>query len=291
MNEKMPRAWPDPTTLAILATLLLAIPAPELVAGMIFGHTGSTDPTTEGWTFEPGGGGGVSVGPIDDGGTLAWFVDDNSTASGSIASYLQSATAADVALGSALGWTLRLIIRVPDNSTAPDGSPLIAYRDGAKTWELNFGSQSDGDPIVFLATGFSPTTGFPVPLEGLGSTYNLYELTYDPLSSTADLLVNGVEEFSGYAGATLDGPTRVLWGVGTSVDTGQGNFNLIEMDIACPLLGDIDSSTVVDGNDIEGFIRVKLGAFDPGDASACADYGTGTLEGDVAAFVTDLLGP
>jgi hypothetical protein len=59
----------------------------------------------------------------------------------------------------------------------------------------------------------------------------------------------------------------------------------------CSLLGDVDSSGSVDGNDIAGFIRVKLGNPDPGDIEMCADYGTGTLEGDVAVFIADLLAP
>ncbi len=59
---------------------------------------------------------------------------------------------------------------------------------------------------------------------------------------------------------------------------------------ACSLPGDVDGSNGVDGNDIPGFVRVKLGDANPGDLASCADYGTGTLDGDVAAFVADLLG-
>ena len=58
----------------------------------------------------------------------------------------------------------------------------------------------------------------------------------------------------------------------------------------CALPGDIDSNTVVDGNDIAGFIRIKLGVAAPGDDVGCANYGTGTLAGDIAAFVADLTG-
>ncbi|MBN2559938.1 MAG: exo-alpha-sialidase [Phycisphaerae bacterium] len=57
----------------------------------------------------------------------------------------------------------------------------------------------------------------------------------------------------------------------------------------CLLSGDVDGSSTVDGADIPGFVRVKLGNPKPGDNETCADYGTGTWEGDVAAFITDLL--
>jgi len=57
----------------------------------------------------------------------------------------------------------------------------------------------------------------------------------------------------------------------------------------CPLLGDVNGDTMVDGEDIAGFTRVKLGTPEPGDVAACANYGTGTLETDIAAFVDDLI--
>jgi len=58
---------------------------------------------------------------------------------------------------------------------------------------------------------------------------------------------------------------------------------------SCALLGDVDGSGLVNGLDVGGFVRVKLGAPLPGDNSACAAYG-GTLEDDIADFVADLLG-
>lgn len=42
--------------------------------------------------------------------------------------------------------------------------------------------------------------------------------------------------------------------------------------------------------DIGGFVRTKLGNPGEGDNETCADYQTGTLDGDIAAFVEDLLG-
>jgi len=58
----------------------------------------------------------------------------------------------------------------------------------------------------------------------------------------------------------------------------------------CSLLGDVNDDAVVDGDDIAGFTRAKLAL--PavgGENQDCADYDTGTLEGDIAAFVDDLI--
>jgi hypothetical protein len=58
----------------------------------------------------------------------------------------------------------------------------------------------------------------------------------------------------------------------------------------CGLLGDMNGDGVVNGLDIEGFVRAKLGGTPlVGENQLCANFG-GTLEQDVAAFVAKLLG-
>ncbi len=58
----------------------------------------------------------------------------------------------------------------------------------------------------------------------------------------------------------------------------------------CALAGDVNQDGLVNGADIAGFVRAKLGEAPlPGELPACADFGTGTLDGDVAAFIAALL--
>ncbi len=60
----------------------------------------------------------------------------------------------------------------------------------------------------------------------------------------------------------------------------------------CAVAGDLNGDGFVQGDDVAGYVRAKLGqAPAPGENSACADYGTGTLAGDTALFITDLLAP
>ena len=58
----------------------------------------------------------------------------------------------------------------------------------------------------------------------------------------------------------------------------------------CDLLGDIDDSSVVDGGDIAGFLRVKLGVPDGGDQVNCADYGNGDVILDTQACREEIRG-
>lgn len=57
----------------------------------------------------------------------------------------------------------------------------------------------------------------------------------------------------------------------------------------CTLLGDINGDSVVDGQDIAGYVRVKMGTPDGGDNASCADYGNGNLDDDTNDFINDLV--
>lgn len=187
-------------------------------------HSGNNNPTSEGWNAIPGSGGSVVVGPITDSGTAAWMVDDNSTALNTIYLYENILSAGDIAVGNSNGWILETNLRIAsDESLSFDGSPVVAYRDGVTSWQMNFGLNSSGDTVVRLYT--SATTGPTFTVSG-NSVFNSFSLVFDPNSADADLFVNGTEVISNYSGFSST-QTRVLWGAGTSADSGQGNFNLV----------------------------------------------------------------
>lgn len=57
----------------------------------------------------------------------------------------------------------------------------------------------------------------------------------------------------------------------------------------CALKGDMNKDSLINGNDIAGFVRARLNlAPETGENPICANYG-GTLEEDIAAFSLDLL--
>lgn len=194
----------------LLLSVFLAIVAwcGTSTAGLIVQHVGTTDPEDEGWTARPGEGDSVAVGPVHDGGTPAWSVDDNSTALNSIFLYEYAVSDADIAVGNSLGWKLSTTLRVAsDESLSYDGSPTVIYRDGVTSWQMNFGLNSSGDTFVRLYTG---ATSGPVHTIAGNSTYNVFSLHYDPDAASADLFVNGTEVISNYAG--FDSSQKwVLW--------------------------------------------------------------------------------
>lgn len=192
-------------------------------AGIIFSHYGNTDPTTEGWTQAANG---ATFGPVtNDGGVNAWNVTDSGVNTGG--GYVVVPNAAQVANGNSLGWVLRANLRVLGATMGLHEDMMVLYRDGVTSWDVRFGLQSDGDPIVYLALP-GPNSGWlSYALEGVGSTYHLYELMYDPVALNADLFVDGIERISNYAGYSLN-QTQIFWGAGSTADTGAANYNLVQ---------------------------------------------------------------
>ncbi len=218
----------------VLTVILLAF-AGNVSASIIALHSGSTDPTTEGWTFV-GTGTGVTTGAINDGGTPAWFVDDDSTVSGSIGLYRFDVSALDAAQGNSAGWTLSTTIRNVDVPDTESGSTAVIYRDGSTSWSLQFGSESDGDPVVLARTSLTnDLIGSSYVLNGAGNTFNTFQLVYDPVLGSADLFVNGIEQISNYSGFALTETPKVYWGSGRSPDTGRGNYSSVSFSTAVPI--------------------------------------------------------
>jgi hypothetical protein len=209
---------------------------------LVFQHSGSTDPVSEGWLPSSNLGspvGDITAGPINDSGTQAWYVDDSSTAIGSTLFYGQSPTENQINEAKSSGWVLSIQLRVVDAPDSPDTSVFAAYRYDNTDYHLAFGAEADGDPIVRLLTA-SNDTGIDYTLQNSGGGYHLYQLVYDPVASSADLFVDGVERLSDYTGYSLSTSPVVLWGGGASTSTGHGNYNSVQLDVipepASPIL-------------------------------------------------------
>jgi hypothetical protein len=73
-------------------------------------------------------------------------------------------------------------------------------------------------------------------------------------------------------------------------NSAEGSFTTLPGKALCKLMGDVNDDSVLNAKDISAYLRVKLGAPQAGDNAACADYQTGTLDGDTTLFVAGLLG-
>ena len=212
--------------------ILVVTHAGTTTAQVLYSNMGSADPSSNGRTAEIGS--GNTAGPLlDDNGTGvdSWFTDDAGTNSDSRSSYKAVPTAPELELLSTQGWTLSALLRLPNPSDNIDGSPVLVFRNGTRSYDLYFGTQPDGDPVVHLQDALTATAGISgqtIPLEGIGDGYHLFELVYDPIQGSADLFVDSVAlsmAYTGYAASF----THVGWGNFSSSGTGRGNFAFVSL--------------------------------------------------------------
>jgi len=131
---------------------------------------------------------------------------------------------------------------------------------GSLRWDIGIGLDSGGDTVAVLPNtvdGFGPGTsvrefGSSYTLTGSGSTYNSYELVFDPNTDTAALWVNGTQVLTDYTGDTsyVGNDGLVVGGV----SGGQVNFSFAELTVASspppvpePATGGLIAGTVLLG--------------------------------------------
>ena len=137
----------------VLVAVLVGAGETNVMAAIVFQYLGNTHPTSQGWTevVAAPAGGGVTAGSVhNDLGLDAWFVKDDSTAVPSRLSYWQTPTDAQIAEANSFGWKLSTIVRVVNTPDTVDTSLGVRYFDGTNRYGMFFGSEEDGDPIVFL---------------------------------------------------------------------------------------------------------------------------------------------
>lgn len=208
-------------------------------SSFIIAHNGSTDPTTEG--FSPFSEVGVSTtGPVlDDMGLAAWSIAGSAVYSQFAYSSgaLSASEQADIA---SQGFVLTLDARVLQG-LAPaynDVNPFViagaALDTGTTRWEIELGLNSNGDTVVVLPTSIGRSSGGSVEapgpsltLGGSGSSYNTYQLVFNPVTQSANLFVDGIERLQDYTGNPVSVSNGGLfWGAWSG---GQGNFNFVQV--------------------------------------------------------------
>lgn len=200
------------TPVALLALVFLSgVTASQ--GALIASHTGSNDPTTEGFLLSNNT---AVAGPITgDLGKSAWAVD---SAGGYYNHRFQMDAAAETDANTN-GWNLTMTLRLVDIPDAMDFGVYADYASSAGIFQIGFGTQADGDPIIGLNTDSGFTT---FAFEGGGAGYHTYQIIYNPAIGGASLSIDGTVRLSGWTGRTGSAPPLVNFG---SYDTGHANWN------------------------------------------------------------------
>lgn len=174
-------------------------------ATIIVQHSGSTDPSTEGWVD-------AAISGSASGG--AWNIQGND--SNDYRAY--SPTGADITtLGAAATWTFTATFNDLASGPSTFGTYAGIIIDGQR-YNLALYPSGSNDQLLSLVTGGVPTH----LISGLGTGLVTLSLIYNNTSHLADVYVNGVDVISNYGGYAYGGTLVFFGGV-------NGNFTHVEL--------------------------------------------------------------
>jgi len=198
---------------SLSAGLIIMALAGSAHAAFSIVHTGSVDPTAEGFTVEACCGQSAPSPVSNDLGHDAWSIGGQvrSYQFGYYSGVLSSAQKADIGNQ---GFILTLEARVSQGiAPAYDSNNHItiggaAVDTGSSRFEIGLGIDGSGDTVVVLPTSIDPygpdgsirTPGPSYTLASSGSSYHTYQLVFNSETRSADLFVDGTERIRGYAG-------------------------------------------------------------------------------------------
>lgn len=185
-------------------------------ATVLFSHSGSADPTTEGWSRSMSTS-TVTGSAYDDGGTQVWKIYDPGNSTGGTGLYYSAAMNSTLlATAMSSGWELSATISLPTDDPNSDvawvtnGNTWLGFianeSPGVRRyWGLIFGRAANGDTIVSV-NGVSGS-------KTLAPGYHDYSMVYDPLTALVSVYVDGEVWKTDYTGLTTGaGSNSVYWG-------------------------------------------------------------------------------
>lgn len=215
---------------------LIAVTASISQASIVVQHLGANDPATEGWSFV-GGGSLVTVGGLTDdagSGLDAWYINDASddNSGNEYGLYLNPFTTVQKTDLLANDWIATAKIRIGQTNDFPGGAVFfdVNLGDGNRRFYVYIGTEAGGDPNWTIDSGATVNT-----INGLGTGYHTYQFKYTASTQTVDFLVDGnlaINDWGGHDGNNGDG--RMAFGSGSGGDTGQGNYNLVNLVVPEP---------------------------------------------------------
>ena len=203
---------------------------------LIFNHSGSADPVSEGWLLERTGSGvGTSPEIGDQGGVIdAWSINDTSTGTDSLI-YQGNISALQQVNIASNGWKLSVLIRVVDlptltsGSNAENNSIVLKVRPGlgSRNFDLVIGYNVEHDLPALIVNGINHW--------GTNS-YSLIEAEYTAKvgewgEALLTMSIDGTRR-STYSGASPNGSGSpyVAWGASASTTIGHAHWSKVTFD-------------------------------------------------------------
>jgi hypothetical protein len=195
-----------------LLALMLPLMAERVHAqGYVVYHSGSNNPTDEGFASNSNGNPQVA-GVNNDLGYNAWSIGVGDSSIG----YYQY-----IGDFSELDWIFTVVLRVVTPASTPTFG--AGCTTGTQGFHIGFGSDANGNQIVSVGNNSFSIAG--------GSVYNTYQLIYSSQSDMASLWANGNELISGISGSFASIGTVGFQGGSQGSGNYQANWNLLSLQI------------------------------------------------------------
>ncbi|MBN1909992.1 MAG: FecR domain-containing protein [Pirellulales bacterium] len=198
-----------------------------------FVHRGSANPLDEGWTFNvyqnkkrlPVKPAPDEVGPVMDGQTAAWMLNNNSP--GRRFQYKIEKTEELVRVvarqAEQKGWVLRARIKV---ESGPRNPCYVFFSAGDKSWPLFMGQMRDGTQRLTLVGHSSLGQDAQIHIDNSKDRFVDYELRCAPGQQGADVFVDGQCVATGFQ--KVDARSTVPLRFGLQDHVGKAMFTLVE---------------------------------------------------------------
>jgi hypothetical protein len=195
-------------------------------------HTGTNNPTSEGWTLT---GGTIAGSPTNINGTGAWDINDNSTTDRGRYEINPTFTATQSNLlvnsGWRLGWGLDIVRAASSfpSRTIEINPEFGTTIPGGKRYQIQYGT--NGTSARLFITTASGTLDITTA-SGTGVGFHNWDLFGNPQSGDAKLYVDGtfVTNFIGAASTT----TRIYWGSVDDANTGDSAWSYVYLEVPEP---------------------------------------------------------
>lgn len=201
--------------LLALSVCALLWPCAAHSATVLFSHTGSNNPATEGWSRSTST--TTVIGEAyNDNGTPVWRITDPGGSSGGTnLYYITTLNASSLNTVMTSGWELSATISVPNDyptsgeAWGVDSNIWLGFAAtegaGRRYWALTFGRDASGNTRVTAAGSATTKTLTP--------GYHDYSLVYDPVTARVTISIDGEVWQTSNNGATASAGTNMLyWG-------------------------------------------------------------------------------
>jgi hypothetical protein len=188
------------------------------------------------------------VSPDGASGQNAWNLVDGSDAIGENLWYSTTLSGADVALADSNGWSLSAEIRLVDDYD-DTRTTFIRYGDGTTRFLAYFDLDANNDLTVELIDDGGNQL-ITLTNDGGGSTdYHHYEIVYDPDTSMAMFLFDGVRVDGGGWSGEASANEGIRWGMGSGGGQASANYHSIQMSIFDQSITTVNGATVTNNGD------------------------------------------